>query len=126
MSNLGAYQTFTTIAKKFGGVKNLIGIIATGSATIGAAGGIGAYVGGKKIVNNIKKRKTLKDVTLKDDIIYKVIKKGESNEGLKFEIGNEFRVLEADGEAILIEIIGDTNNPYFVSADLLHLISNYK
>lgn len=48
MSNLGEYQTFTTIAKKFGGVKKLIGLIVTGSAALGAAGGISAYIGGKK------------------------------------------------------------------------------
>lgn len=124
MSNLGAYQTFTTIAKKFGGVEKLIGLIVTGSAALGAAGGISAYIGSKKAIDKSKENKKLKKS--KSDILYKIIADGESNEGLKFFPGNNFRVLAEDGDAILIEKIGDTNNPYFVDKKLLTKISDYK
>lgn len=123
MSNLGAYQKFTTLAKKFGGVEKFIGLIVAGSTTIGAAGGIGAFIGGLKIVKKLKAKKEVS--TKKNDIIYKITTPGESNEGLKFEVGNEFRVLETDGDAILIEKLGDKNNPYFVDKKLLNKISNY-
>ena len=123
MSNLGAYQKFTTLAKKFGGVEKFIGLIVAGSATVGAAGGIGAFIGGSKIAKNLKEKK--KNKKGKQSTIYKITSPGESNEGLKFDIGNEFRVLETDGDAILIEKVGDKNNPYFVDRKLLNEISNY-
>ncbi len=37
-----------------------------------------------------------------------------------------FKVLERDGNAVLIEKLGDDNNPYFVAAELLNEISDYK
>lgn len=53
-------------------------------------------------------------------------KQGVSNENLAFELGDRFKVLEFDGDAILIEKIGDSNNPYVVSSEFLEKISNYK
>ena len=41
-------------------------------------------------------------------------------------MGDKFKVLESDGDAVLIEKIGDLTNPYFVSAELLKDISDYK
>ena len=67
MSNLGAYQTMTTLAKKFGGPVKL---------------GLAIAVGG-----------------------YAVIRTGES---------------------VLVELIGNENNPYFVSADFLSSISEFE
>lgn len=61
-----------------------------------------------------------------DTIIYSVTAEGVSNEGLEFKIGDQFRVLEKDKDAVLIEKIGDDNNPYFVSEELFKNISNYK
>lgn len=49
-----------------------------------------------------------------------------SNEGLQFVVGEQLRVLEIAGDVVLIEKIGDTDNPYFVSADLLRSISDYE
>lgn len=126
MSNLGAYQWFTTNGKKVGGAKNLIGLI----AAAGAVGGIFVFEGGKaaikKIVKTSKKHKET-DITLKDSTtIYKISARGVSNEGLEFDVGDEIRVLESDKDAVLIEKIGDQNNPYYVSVDLLRSISNYK
>lgn len=53
-------------------------------------------------------------------------KQGVSNEGVILESGDSFNVLESDGEAVLIEKIGDSNNPYLVSSELLEEISDYK
>lgn len=33
--------------------------------------------------------------------------------------------MECDGDAILIEVLDDPNNPYFVSSRLLRLISDF-
>ena len=51
---------------------------------------------------------------------------GESNEGKNFRVGDKFKVLEKHDDAVLIEILGDLNNPYFVNEELLKEISNYE
>ena len=43
-----------------------------------------------------------------------------------FSVDDTFKVLEIDGDAALIEKIGDENNPYFVSGCFLESISDYK
>ena len=45
---------------------------------------------------------------------------------LLFSVDDTFKVLEIDGDATLIEKIGDENNPYFVSGCFLESISDYK
>ena len=122
MSNLGAYQWLTTTAKKVGGPKNLILIIAGTGAVVYK----GSEVAVKKAVKEIKKR-TSKHTSpeMADTTIYTVSADGVSNEGLELKVGDLFRVLETDKDAVLIELIGNGNNPYFVSAELLRSISNY-
>lgn len=51
---------------------------------------------------------------------------GKSSEGLTFNVGDSYQVLERDKDAVLIKKTGDTNNPYFVSAELLHSISDFE
>ena len=81
----------------------------------------------KKGIKAIKKKRMEKKEVAKSNIRqYEVKTSGVSNEGLTFKIGEYFKVLEADGDAVLIEKIGDENNPYFVSAELLKDISDYK
>lgn len=116
MSNLGLYQKMAEIAKKVGGPKNLFGLVFGGGIIVGVSGTKLCEIGAKKAVSNTK---------FEDKTIYSVKKYGVSNEGLRFEIGDEFRVLEIDKNAVLIEKIGDVNNPYFVSYDLLNDISDY-
>jgi hypothetical protein len=120
-SNLGQYQLMTTIAKKVGGPLNLAGLIFL-------AGGIvthGVAQGGKKVKNHFsakfEEKKQLSDAA----IIYTINTEGISNEGLLFNVGDQFRVLEKDGDAALIEKLEDDNNPYFVSASFLSSISDY-
>lgn len=118
MSNLGAYQLMTTLAKKVGGPYGLAGIF----ITAGAALGVGATCGVKHITD---KSKAKKKKSQKDSITYVINKDSSTNEGVKLEKGLKFRVLEKDGDAVLVELLGVDNNPYFVSAKLLKSVSNY-
>ena len=118
MSNLGGYQLLTTIAKKVGGPKNLVGLL--------IGGGIGVGVGATKVYDKISDSRKNKKEILEKSKVYEVHKKGTSNQGLEFKEGDEFRVLANDKDAILIELIGDKNNQYFVSYDLLKSISDYR
>lgn len=124
MSNLGGYQVFTTLAKKVGGPGNLIALIAGGGAIVGGIAvkcGEFAVKKGKQAIANRKKN----DSSINSDTIYTVEREAESKEGLRFKVGDSFRVLECDGDAILIELIENKYNPYFVSEKLLKEISNY-
>lgn len=123
MSNLGDYQKMTIVAKKVGGPKNLAVII----AGAGAVASVALYKGGKIVAEKVRKKKNkekLKETS--DSIVYSVTVDGVSDDGLEFKIGDQFRVLETDKDAVLIEKIGDDNNPYFVSVEFLEMISNYK
>lgn len=123
MSNLGGYQWLTATAKKVGGPKNLVLVIAGAGAVIYKSGEIAAKQT-VKAIKKIKSKKQLQETV--NTTIYTVTAEGVSNEGLEFKIGDQFRVLESDKDAVLIEIIGDNNNPYFVPAELLKNISDYK
>lgn len=121
MSNLGWYQILTSMAKKVGGPKNLIGIFVGSGVIIGGVAVCGAVCGGNAIKRSLDKKKQIRESA----IIYTVDKEGKSNEGLLFEVGDRFKVLERDGDACLIEIEGNNNNPYFVSGIFLSSISDY-
>ena len=120
MSNLGWYQVMTTAAKKVGGPRNLFLL------TLGAGGVV--YKCSEVAVK--KAYRTLKGLTDKTDRVelsqvYKVIADGEVGKNLMLYVGDTYRILESDGESVLIEKIGDTNNPYFVSADFLRSVSDF-
>ena len=116
MGNLGWYQRIVEWSKKVGGPKNLMAL--TSFFGYGIFRGIEA--GTKKTIKIIKKKK-LKE----SDTVYTVNSPGKSNEGLVFRVGDKFKVLAEDLNAILIEKIGDDSNPYFVDKKLLNDISNY-
>ena len=117
MSNLGLYQWMTTTSKKIGGPLPFMGALL----------GIGAAV--TKTIDIVSERiSAAREEKKKNEeaaIIHKVTCDGKSNEGLTFKVGEEFRVLTRDGDAVLIEKIGSQNNPYFVSAKFLSSISDY-
>lgn len=121
MSNLGLYQIMTTTAKKVGGPLQLFGIIAGGGVIIGG-GAVAAGTAIKKKIDNKLEQKKLGE---KKAIVYTIRQESVSNEGLLFRKGDKFKVLELDGDAALIEIMENVNNPYFVSAKFLSNISNY-
>ena len=111
------------MAKKVGGPKNLAVII----AGAGAVASVALYKGGEIVKEKVRKKKNkekLKETS--DSIVYSITVDGVSDDGLEFKIGDQFRVLETVKNAVLIEKIGDDNNPYFVSVEFLEMISNYK
>jgi hypothetical protein len=122
MGNLGAYQVMTTLSKKVGGpVKLAAGIAVGGYVVIRTAEGVI-----KTGIKKVKKHKEAEEIDLNTSKLYTVHECGESNEGLIFNISDTYRVLEKDGTAVLIEKIGDANNPYFVFEELLRKISDYE
>ena len=127
MSNLGTYQTMTTWAKKAGGPVKLALYLVGGGMLLGGIavkGGEYAIKKGKQAISNHKEKK--KYLLKTTQTIYTINQDAIWDEKLKFKVGNTFRVLESDGDATLIELIGDDNNPYFVSEKLLKKISDYK
>lgn len=122
MSNLGAYQWITSTSKKVGGPVNLLLLTGAAGATLYKSGEIGV----KKGIKAFKAYQATKTKCLQSDKnIYSVTSPGTSNEGVEFPIGTKFKVLEKDGDSVLIEKIGDKNNPYFVSAEFLCNVSNF-
>lgn len=121
MSNLGGYQWMTTTAKKLGGVENFVLAI----ATVGATVGVTIYESGKWCVKKLYSKKAKKQNALESKI-YTIKSPGRSNNEVEFMVDDRFRIIETDGEAVLIEKMNDQNNPYFVSAELIQNISDYK
>ncbi|WP_294412130.1 hypothetical protein [uncultured Ruminococcus sp.] len=122
MGNLGWYQLLTTMAKKVGGPKKLIGLLVGGGALLGGGAVAGGSAIKKKVTSELKKKKKTEQAA----VVHTVNTEGTSNEGLCFKAGDKFKVLDVDGDAGLIEIIGDNNSPYFVSLKFLSSISDYK
>lgn len=123
MSNLGAYQAMATMAKKVGGPVALLTTVLVG----GYAAGRSLEAAGRKAVRSgraaIAKRKGMPCAT--KGMCFEVVTDGVDGGGLKFRTGDEYGVLECDGDSILIEILGDPNNPYFVSRDFLTTVSDF-
>lgn len=123
MSNLGWYQWFTTNAKKVGGPLKLLSLIAVGGYAVirtGEAGIKKAYRLAKKHIEN-------KNVDiLKRDSIYKIITGANIEDDVELRIGDEIKVCAIDGEAVMIEILGNENNPYFIDINLLKAITDFE
>ena len=122
MSNLGLYQTMTTMAKAVGGPLNLAGCVAGGGALAGA--GLTATI--ILIMQKVAEKQEERQREAETAFVYTVHRDGQSNEGLVFKTGDQFKVLFVHDDAVLIEKLGDSNNPYFVSSELLKAISDYK
>jgi hypothetical protein len=122
MSNLGGYQKIVKAAKTVGGPRNFVLL----TFVVGVAVGIGVEVGTKKIVKTVKsKSNNRKGLVETENLSLDVIADGKDNNVLEFHVGDKYRILESDGDAILIEKLGDDNNPYFVSSDFLNVISDF-
>ncbi len=118
MSNLGAYQIMTTLAKKVHGPVALGAIFFVGGYAVirTAEGGI-RTVAKKSSANKIANKYKNKTFT--------VTKSETDKQGLSFKSGDKFKVLETDGDAILVELLGNDNNPYFVASSFLHDVSDF-
>lgn len=123
MSNLGLYQMMTIFAKKAGGPVNLFGFVALTGYAVLRTSEAGLKLASKQVKEYLKKNIQEKSC---EDVEYTVESFGTSSDGLEFKIGDKFRVLEQADDAILIEKIGDYDNPYFVAEKFLKSISDYK
>ena len=121
MGNLGWYQLMTTVAKKVGGPKQLLALVAAGGYVITR----GVEAGGKKVIKLVKKDNKEKS-TSKVLPAYKFIIDGKDDKGLIFSSGDVFYVAARHDDVILIEKEKDDNNPYFVSVDWLMKVSSFK
>ena len=121
MGNLGWYQLMTTVAKKVGGPKQLLALVAAGGYVIIR----GVEAGGKKVIKLVKKDNKEKS-TSKVLPAYKFIIDGKDDKGLIFSSGDVFYVAARHDDVILIEKEKDANNPYFVSVDWLMKVSSFK
>ncbi|MEU3508563.1 hypothetical protein ABZ733_11665 [Streptomyces longwoodensis] len=122
MGNLGGYQTMTRLAKKVGGPGALVVFTAVGGWAIGR----GAEAGGKNVFRAVKAaaKKRNAPCSTKGQV-FEVVSHGEDSKGLALRAGDQYRVMECDGEAILIEVLGGSNNPYFTSAQFLASVSGF-
>lgn len=119
MGNLGTYQAMTTIAKKIGGPK----VLAVATAVLGYAVLRPAEAGVKKGIRAIKERSA---PCATKGLLFRATSDGfDRGLNLNIRVGDEYRVLECDGEAILIEVLGDPGSPYFVSSTFLRLVSDF-
>lgn len=121
MGNLGWYQLMTTVAKKVGGPKQLLALVAAGGYVIIR----GVEAGGKRVIKLVKKDNKEKS-TSKVLPAYKFIIDGKDDKGLIFSSGDVFYVAARHDDVILIEKEKDDNNPYFVSVDWLMKVSSFK
>lgn len=118
MSNLGYYQKMTELAKKAGGPINLLFI------TLG-----GGYFMGKCIEKAIKKgNKIIKTKKLnkfvENDAFYEVLSSRTDEKGFQLNKGDTYKIVSRIDDVIIIEKIGDKNNPYCVSLDFLRSVSS--
>ncbi len=119
MGNLGGYQILTTVAKKLGGPGRLVAVTMAGGYVVFRT----VEAASKTIYQKVKEIRTEHIEKIKT---YTVITDATDQQGLVFKKGDRFNVLESDGDAILIELIGNKNNPYFVSKEFLKDISDFK
>lgn len=106
--------------KKLGDPGNLVAFL----ISIGVIGGLGIAAGGVAASKKIKNSSSAEIYDLNKK--YTVKKSSTDKAGLALNIGDVFKVLESDGDAILIEIIGNDDNPFFVSAEWLETISDFR
>ncbi len=126
MGNLGGYQTITTLVKALGGPgkATVVGVVVVGTAGYGAIRL--AEAGGKRLV--VASKRALTDRRARSQLIGKsftVSAQGTDDRGLEFKAGSRYIVLEHDDDAVLVELVGDQDNPHVVSASFLALVSDF-
>lgn len=122
MGNLGACQLFATAAKKVGGPVALAAYTAIGGWALLR----GAEFGAKAAAKFAKSQSKPGDDFLPDaDRLFTVHTDSEASNQLKFRIGDQFRVLERDKEAVLIVLSKVADAHYFVSSITLARLSDF-
>lgn len=123
MGNLGWYQTMATVTKTLGGPKKALTIVGTGMAIAGYGVFRGVEAGSKALYRLAVKNRDAQCLT--KGLTFTVEEDADAGGGLVLRAGSEYRVMECDGGAVQIEVIGDADSPYFVSESLLSSISEY-
>ena len=119
MGNLGFYQTMTTFAKALGGPEKAVAVV--GVVGYGVFRTIEA--GGRRVYRVVVEKRSAANAA--PDGLFTFAVAAEPGGGLMFHVGDQFRILERDGDAVLIEVLGDANNPYFVSSAVLKSVSDF-
>lgn len=120
MNNLGWYQWFTTNAKKVGGPLRLMGLIAVGGYAIIRT----VEAGAKKSIKVVKARHKR---ALNDELpICNVTADGSIEKDVRVKRGDQIKICAIDGNAVMIEVIGNENNPYFIDMKRLKSLTDYK
>lgn len=123
VGNLGNYQRMVELAKRAGGPGYLL--IAAGTVGYGVfrLGEFGLKAGIRALRSARDSRaNTDRDSDLR---VFLVASRADGGRGLTLQPEDRFRVIAQDGDAVMIEVIGDDNNPWFVSAQLLESISDF-
>ena len=122
ISDFSDYIKLTTLAKKVGGPKALLAVVAVGGWVVVRS----AEAVGKTAFKTTKKKPKKRGVPCATKGLVFVVKSdGEDIGGLKLRAGGEYKVLECDGDAVLIEVLNDSNNPYFASSHFLRSVSDF-
>ena len=124
MGNLGDYQKIVEIAKKVGGPRILAAIVAAGGFVAGGIVGVVGTKGAERVSKAAKKQKSAPSDTKEE--LYTVTSDDEESGGLRLRVGDKYRVLGRDRDSILIEVLNDANNPYFVSREFLQSVSDFE
>lgn len=122
VGNLGNYQLMTALAKKFGGPVTLLVTTLGAGYVIGRTTEASAKRGVGALKNAVKQRNAPCELK---DTVFTVRSDGTDGQGLEFKAGAEYRVLECKDNAILIELIGDDDNPHVVFDAFLATISDF-
>ncbi len=122
MGNLGNYQLMTTLAKKVGGPVVLLFTTAAAGYLAGRVTEAGSKKGVGALKSALKKRNA--PCELKDQG-FEVHSDGVDNQGVIFSAGTSFTVLEGSGDAILISLSDNEDNPHIVSAVFLASVSAF-
>ncbi|MFB2557042.1 hypothetical protein [Herbiconiux liangxiaofengii] len=112
----------TTVAKRVGGPV-MLGLM---TAIGGYVGLRSAEAGGRMIFKRTRTAAKMSSTACpQKGLSFEVAEQGEAGGGLTLRPGDQYTVLEGDGDSILIEVSGNPSNPYFVSGALLESISDF-
>lgn len=118
MNNLGNYKRMVTLAKKVGGPLKL--------ATIVFSSGVAATKIAEQGYKSVKKyMNTRTNSKVKVKRIYTVHTDANYNDEIYFKKGRKINVLTIDKDSVVVEIVGENNNPYVVTRDFLKKVSDF-
>lgn len=126
VSNLGGYKTAVQLIKVLGGPKRaaVVGVAVVGTTGYGVLRMVEA--GGKRGIGALKSAVKKRNAPCElEDRVFTVRTDGTDDQGLVFKLGAEYKVLECIDDAVLIELVGDDNNPHIVSDAFLATISDF-